>query len=80
MCLGATKLCLGVPRDAPLGWLTLNVGKSFAAAPSQIRCSASASFVSLSGKAVNVSSVNLYRSDLKKIRVIVGDLKLPPDG
>lgn len=78
MCLGA-KLCLGVLGDAPLGWLTLNVGKSFAAASSQIRCCGSASFVNLYGEAVNVSSVNLYRNDLKKIRVIVGHLKLPPD-
>lgn len=37
MSLGATKLHLGVLRGAALGWPTLNMGKSFAAAPSQIR-------------------------------------------
>lgn len=62
-CLGA-KLCLGVLGDAPPGWLTLNVGKSFAAASTQIRCCGSASFVNLYGEAVNVSSVNLYKKDL----------------
>lgn len=74
--LGATKLCLGAPGDAPLGWLTLDVEKSSTAAASQIRCSGSASFVNLDGTPVNVSSVNLYINELEKIQAIVGDLKL----
>lgn len=74
--LGAAKLCLGAPGDAPQGWLTLNVDKSSRAAASQIRYSESASFVNLNGTAVNVSSVNLYIYELKKNPSYCGRLKI----
>lgn len=83
----STKLCLrardtwhrAAPRDAPQSGLTPSLGKACTAAAAQVRCSGSASCVSLCGEAVNASSVNLHRNDLKKIRIFGGYLQLPPD-
>lgn len=68
-----------VPWDAPQRGLTPSLEKACTAAGAQVQCSGSASCVNLCGEAVNGSSLNLHRNDLKKIRVHGGYLQLPPD-